>query len=314
VHRLRSLTRRQAILAAGACLLCAAVAAAALTGNVGLALTLLAGFFTILFAGLLLIARRISGLARAQRRQQADVRTVLDQTQRRLLGAMEELLLHSGDRHRELNESVAGQLRSQTRDLEAVVQLYQHVTPRGPMPPALAPAALLGLVHLIRTRRPRRVLELGSGTSTIWMAYALEQAGGTIVSLEHDAEVTARSRAAVAAHALVGVAEVREAPLRPLALEDRTFPWYDLEALADMHDVDLLVVHGPPAQTGPDARYPAMRLLEDRLAEAASVFVDDEDGVAGRWLETTEGLTREGEALLSYRRVVRELLQPQQAQ
>src|SRR4051794_26572731 len=98
MRRLRTLTRRQVILAVGACALCVAVAGAALTGNVGIALTLLAFFFTILFAGLLLVARRIAGLHRAQRRQQADVRAVLDQTQRRVLGAIEELVLHSGDR------------------------------------------------------------------------------------------------------------------------------------------------------------------------------------------------------------------------
>ncbi|MBM2617583.1 class I SAM-dependent methyltransferase [Actinoplanes sp. LDG1-06] len=307
---MRSLTRRQAILAAGACVLCAAVAAAALTGNVGLALTLLAVFFTILFGGLLLIARRISGLARAQRRQQNDVRAVLDQTQRRLLGAMEELLLHSGDRHRELDDSLAGRMRDHTRDIEAIVQLFQRVTPRAPMPPAHAPADLLDLLHLIRTRKPRFALELGSGTATIWLAYAMEQVGGRLVSLHHDADRAEQARASVATHALVGVAEVREAPLRPVTIADRSFPWYDLEAVADVHDVDLLVIDGPPASTGPDARFPALPLLTERLADAAAVFAADA-GVHGRWLETTEGLTREGEALLSYRRVVRQLSRSQ---
>ncbi|MGK5678754.1 class I SAM-dependent methyltransferase [Actinoplanes sp. URMC 104] len=310
MRRLPTLTRRQATTAAGACLLCAAVTAAALTGNVGLALTLLAVFFTILFAGLLLIARRLSGLQRAQRRHQDDVRAVLDQTQRRVLGAIEELLLHSGDRHREMAGTLAHQLRAQTREVEALVQLFQQVTPRAPMPPVTDGATLLDVLHLIRTRRPRRVLELG-GASAVWIAYALEQTGGKLLTLDHDAAGAERTRAALAAHGLTEVAEVREAPLRPIAVEDRTSAWYDLESLADVHDVDLLVVGGPPETTGPDARYPALRLLEDRLAEAAAVFVLGEPDVLGRWLEKTEGLTREGEALVSYRRVVRQLSRSQ---
>ena len=332
MRRLRNLTRRQAILAAGAAALCAAVAGAALTGRVGIALTVLAVFFAVLFGGLLMIARRLAALQQAQRRAQADLRAVLDQTQRRLLAAVEELLLHSGDRHREVTETLAAQqkslahgtdllLRAQTREVEALVQLFQGLTPRAPMPSsggfALNPTDLLDLLHLVRTRRPRVVLELGSGTSTVWIAYALEQIGGRLISLDHDPGYAARTRAALATHGLTEVAEVRDAPLRPVVLDGRSFPWYDTEALADVREVDLLLIDGPPEKTGPDARYPAMRVLEDRLADTATVIFDDAHRQAERealrkWVETIEGLTEEGEALgrhavLSYRRVVRQL-------
>ncbi|WP_250027288.1 class I SAM-dependent methyltransferase [Paractinoplanes maris] len=287
MRRFRNLTRRQIVSAGGACVLCAAVAGAALTGNVGLALTLLAVFFTILFAGLLLVARRLSGLQRLQRRQQTDARTVLDQTQRRMLGALEELLLHSGDRHREAADRAA----AQTREIEAFVQLFHQVTPRAPMPPSGGAVPLLDLLHLIRTRRPRVVLELGGGAPTVWMAYAVEEAGGRLVSLDHDAARAGRTRAGLTAHALAGVAEIREAPL---------------EALADLRDVGLLVVERTDLLTGPDAAA-TMRLLTAVLADTATVCLAGAPEAAARWLETTEGLTREGEALLSYRRVVREL-------
>ncbi|XVU24327.1 hypothetical protein ACQPZJ_45055 [Actinoplanes sp. CA-054009] len=111
MRRLRNLTRRQAGLLAGACLLCAAVAAAALTGYVGVALTVLGLFFAVLIGGLLLVIRRLATLQRAHRKAQAETRAVLDQTQRRVLGAIEELLLHSGDRHREISDALAAQQR-----------------------------------------------------------------------------------------------------------------------------------------------------------------------------------------------------------
>ena len=285
MRRLRRLTRRQAILAAGACVLCAAVAAAALTGNVGLALTLLAVFFTILFGGLLLVARRLAGLQRAQRRHQDDVRTVLDQTQRRLLGALEELLLHSGDRHRELTEALAGQ----TRDVEALIQLHRAVEPRAPMPPADGVAALLDLLHLIRTRKPGLVVELGGGASTVWTAYALEASGGRLVSLAPDAQQTReelarhglaqRTREELARHGLAEIVDVRE----------------ERGDLTDLTGIDLLIVRGEPDL--------ARTLLPGRLADGAAVVVDEAyRGV----LETTVGLTREGEA-----HVVRQLSRSQ---
>nr|WP_255643833.1 class I SAM-dependent methyltransferase [Actinoplanes polyasparticus] len=283
MRRLRSLTRRQVVSASGACVLCVAVAAAALTGNVGLALTLLAVFFTILFAGLLLLARRLSGLQRLQRRQQTDARTVLDHTQRRLLSALEELLLHSGDRHEEL----ADRMGAQTRQVEATVQLFQQITPRAPMPPSGGAAELLDVLHLIRTRRPRLVLELGAGAATVWMAYAVEESGGRLVSLDPDASRVERTRAALATHQLGEVAEVRVGTVSS-------------EALAGVHDIGLLVVGGPVGKPDRD-------LLVSRLAAVARVFLRGTPEAVGPWLETTEGLTGEGEALLSYRRVVREL-------
>ena len=331
MDRLRKLTRRQAVLAGGVAVLCAAVAGTALTGRFGAALTILSVFFAGLLAGLLILARRLSGMQRANRTAQTDLRGVLEQTQRRLLGAVEEMLLHNGDRHRELTETLAAQqksaahgtdllLRAQTREVEALVQLFQDFTPRAPMPSsggfALNPTDLLELLYLIKTRRPRLVLELGSGTSSVWIAYALEQTGGRLISLDHDPGYAAKTRAALVAHGLTGAAEVRDAPLRPVVVDDRTFPWYDTAALADLADVEMLLIDGPPEKTGPDARYPALRVLEGQLADQATIVFDDahrhDERIAlRRWVETIEGLTEEGEALgrhavLSYKRIVRQ--------
>src|SRR4051812_46709823 len=163
----RNVTRRQAVVLAGVTVLSAAVAGSALTGHFGVALTALTVLVAALLGGMLLLARRLSGLQQANRRAQADLRAVLDQTQRRLLGAVEEMLLNAGDRHRELTDTPAAQqksgahgtallLRAQTREVEALVQLFQGFTPRAPMPPsggfALTPTDLLDLLHLVRTR------------------------------------------------------------------------------------------------------------------------------------------------------------------
>ena len=367
MRRLRKFTRRQVAALTGAAVLGAAVAGSALTGRLGVALTVLAVFLTGLLGGVLLLARRLAGLLTVNRATQQDMQVVLDQTQRRVLGAVEELLLHAGDRHRELTDALAAQqkaaaigtdklLRAQTAEVEALVQLFQGFTPRAPMPSsggfALNPTDLLDLLHLIRTRRPagdcrggarssrspgsprswrrstcwrpRLVLELGSGTSTVWLGYALEQVGGRLVSLDHDPRFAEKTRAALAALGLDAVAEVRDAPLRPVVLDDRSFSWYDPDALADLREVDLLLIDGPPERTGRDARYPALPVLKDRLADTATIVFDDahrhdEQVALRRWVETIEGLTDEGEApgrhaVLSYRRVAHRLTPVQRGQ
>jgi predicted O-methyltransferase YrrM len=323
--RLQNLSRRQATGLLVMTALCGGVAVASGTGHPGAAASLLAVLLAGVLTGLVLLSRRIGAASRTDRAAQRDLRIVLEQMQRRLVAAVEKERLTAGERHRELTETLAKNqrlaahgtdllLRAQSREVEALMQLFQGFTPRAPMPSsgdfALNPTDLLELIHLLRTREPRLVVELGSGTSSVWIAYALERTGGRLVSLDHDAEYARRTRALLAAHGLSGVAEVREAPLTPLSIDGKSFQWYDVAQLADLRDIDLLVVDGPPEATGPDARFPALHVLEQKLADTATIVFDDanrqdEQAALRRWTETVGGLSREREllgrhAVLSY--------------
>ena len=77
--------------------------------------------------------------------------------------------------------------------------LNAFMSPRRPLPPweaYMASAELLECIwQLIHKERPTRVLELGSGMSTLVIAYALESTGqGTLCSLEDHAGYAARTR------------------------------------------------------------------------------------------------------------------------
>ncbi|WP_306215371.1 O-methyltransferase [Actinoplanes sp. RD1] len=325
--RLQSLTRPQAVVLMAALVLVAGTCAAAAAGRQGLAISLLAVLLLVVLLGILHLSRWMTGLHRANQAASRDLRTVVEQMQRRVVATVEKERLSAGDRHQELKQTVTRGLRQhshgtdlllrgQSREIEAMFQLFADFTPRAPMPSsgdfALNPSDLLDLLHLVRLRRPGLVLELGSGTSTVWLAYALEQAGGRLVSLDHDPEYAARTREMLDAHGLAAVAEVRTAPLADLTADGRTYPWYDIEQLADLHDIDLVLIDGPPAATGPDARYPAMHALESRLAPVATVVLDDanrtdEQEAVRRWTERIGGLTVEPRmlgrhAVLSYLR------------
>jgi predicted O-methyltransferase YrrM len=258
-------------------------------------------------------ARRLADELRSLADAQAHLTDRVDFAQRRIVGTLETERLAAADRHQESLAALDNTERrvlkgglDQTSEVEALLQLYRDFQPRAPMPLsghwAMNATGLLELVFLLNAKRPKVVLEAGSGTSTVWIAYAIERIGGRLVSVDHDRGYAERTRRLLDVHGLSGVAEIREAPLCPLTLDGEGFQWYDVAAFEGLADVDLLVVDGPPGGVGHHARYPAVRVLEQRLSPVATVVLDDADRAGEqhaiqRWLETVDGLAREQEVL-----------------
>lgn len=194
------------------------------------------------------------------------------------------------------------QQQRQTQQVEALLELYARVKPTAPMPPAgltaLNPNALLELWHLVQQARPGLVVELGSGTSTVWIGYALAEFGGRLVSVEHDSTYAEVTRQHVRRHGLEQHVEVRDAPLSGLELGERKFVWYDANTFADLSGIEFLLVDGPPGNTCPHARLPALPVLEERLAPRCTVILDDarrtdEQEILESWEDSVKTVTRE---------------------
>ncbi len=71
--------------------------------------------------------------------------------------------------------------------------------------------------------------------------------------------------------------------------EDAAQPWYDLKAVADLKEIGLVFVDGPPEATAPQARYPAVPALLPHCATDAVIVLDDtvrraERDLSDRWL------------------------------
>ncbi|GID97466.1 class I SAM-dependent methyltransferase [Amorphoplanes digitatis] len=325
--RVRSLTRPQTVILTILSVCCLGVWSAAATGHQGIALSLLASLLLGVLLGILHLSRWISGVYRANQNANRELRLIMEQLQRRVVATVEKERVTAGDRHQDLTRTVTRGLRqsghgtdlllrAQSREIEAMFQLFRQCTPRAPMPSsgdfALNPTDLLDLLYLVRLRRPQLVVELGSGTSTVWLGYALAEHGGKLISIDHDPGYARQTRALIAAHELDDVVQVREAPLREVTANGKPYQWYDVEQLADLSDIDLLLIDGPPAATGPDARYPALSVLAGRLAGTATVILDDtnrqqEREAVQRWISEVPGLTEEQRLLgrhtvLSYSR------------
>jgi predicted O-methyltransferase YrrM len=132
--------------------------------------------------------------------------------------------------------------------------------------------------HLIRRQRPKLMMELGSGSSTVLFAAALRANGsGRLISIEHESEHAKHTAAMLAQAGLSDRAELVLAPLSDLALNGRTFQWYDLGSLLGTltEKIDLLFVDGPPGKVQSLSRFPALPILAPHLSPRAMVIVDD---------------------------------------
>ena len=182
--------------------------------------------------------------------------------------------------------------------------------------PSLDPRGLAVVLNDIALHDRRRIVELGGGISTLYVARLLAQRaessaeGGTagprplLITVEHDPAWTAQLARALAAEGLERWVRLVTAPLVPCPLAPEGAAWYDLGELrpaieeAAPDGVDLLLVDGPRSGgTGPEAvsRYPALPFFRPYLADGFTLLLDDarrqgERRVLARWASEEGGL------------------------
>ena len=138
----------------------------------------------------------------------------------------------------------------------------------------MRPAGLVVVCNEIVHRSSTRIVECGSGVSTVVLARLLRQRGGaaTLAALEHDPHWAALVTDLLQRESLDDLAHVVHAPL------EHDPPWYARAALTKMpDDIDLLLVDGPPAHAPGQGRRraPALNAFEARLTQTATVVLDD---------------------------------------
>lgn len=144
-------------------------------------------------------------------------------------------------------------------------------------------AFLHRIVDTVEALRPRAVVELGAGASTLIAAKALAlNGGGRLVSFDQHDDFVEATRVWLGEHGLR--ADLYAAPL---TAAPGGWPglWYDLRHLPET--IDLLIIDGPPWTLHPLVRGAADSLF-DRLPVGGKVLLDDaarpgERLVARRW-------------------------------
>jgi predicted O-methyltransferase YrrM len=290
----------------------AAVAGLALLGALwalivehSVALAVVIGLQMALTGATLLIWRRLGRLERSDRSVQQKLEEVGVSIHRLatevkdgavaqpLLDAFGIERLDAAARERELGARIAEGVRQSAADTAALLNLFTLVRVEQEVPPpdgwALQAETLLAMVGHVLSERPTTVVECGSGTSTVWLAYALRQVGsGRLVALEHDEHYAEVTQQALVRNGLQDWADVRIAPLESVRAGGEEHKWYARAAWEDLTKIDLVLVDGPPGHVANHARYPAFPSLAAALAPNATVVLDDvnrpqEQAVLDRW-------------------------------
>lgn len=225
-----------------------------------------------------------AGLAYQEGRDQNDIPQIQLSDSSQLKGIVSTLRKH-----------ITTTVRDGTRQVESLIQLAPYYTDKKmPMPStgnfAIDAQALAHLITLVEDQRPKKILELGSGTSTIWLGYLCKSYGGKLITLDHLSDYLEATKVAISRHDLNDEVEARLAPLEDIECNGQVYSWYSKSSVEDLFDIDLLVIDGPPAATGKNARYPALPEIVARLSSHATVVLDDahrdeELSIIDEWLE-----------------------------
>lgn len=184
-------------------------------------------------------------------------------------------------------------LRAQERHVWETHNIFRVLQGGAPLPLPGGWAAstdLLGeMVRTVSSHRPRLVVELGSGVSTLVIAAALRANGaGRLISIDADDDYATRTREQLQRHDLADWVQLRLAALQTMDFEGVSRPWYDSKVFAELKEVDMLLIDGPPRLLRWDIRYPALPFFWTRLRPGAIVLLDDaarpsERAIAKTW-------------------------------
>jgi hypothetical protein len=147
---------------------------------------------------------------------------------------------------------------------------------------ALGPRSIDELVEIVQRVRPDAIIEFGSGSSTVVLAWAIREVWGPnasprIVSIEQDLEQMGRTRMLLDRAGLGAEAVVLVAPLAEQVIEGRRTICYALpEGFGDaLHGrlADLIVIDGPAGVPG--VRFGTLPLARPHARDGARFVLDD---------------------------------------
>jgi len=134
---------------------------------------------------------------------------------------------------------------------------------------AASPDVLLTLANTSQKIKPKVILDLGSGASTLVLAKA--SPGAKVFSIDHLPEFASKTRSLLEDHQITNV-DLRVAPLSPNSAGS---DWYETSALSDIDQIDLLFIDGPPGSKDEKARHPVLEHCLSKLSPKAVIVIDD---------------------------------------
>lgn len=154
---------------------------------------------------------------------------------------------------------------------------------------AMTPESIVYILNEIIINQRRRILELGMGLSTLFIAKLMQDIPEIqLISVDHDPGWIDICRAQLKSkHLETDRHRIVHAPLKKIDksdfeavdANDATSEYYDLNALhvGQSFKPDLVIIDGPPAwrEDIAEARVPAYEVLLPIIHDDATIFIDD---------------------------------------
>ena len=175
---------------------------------------------------------------------------------------------------------VESHLLAEMRALFTLTALAPHGFVPWPKP-SLSPTALATVLNDIVVNDRMVVVELGSGTSTVFLARILQRTGGKLWSIDQDETWSRKVGKFLEREGMGDGVELVVAPLTSFSGPDVAGEWYSdavLSATLPSEGIDLLLVDGPASDTAnPRIRYPAAVFFFGAMADECTIVLDDAD-------------------------------------
>jgi len=131
------------------------------------------------------------------------------------------------------------------------------------------------IARQVLSNKPLHILECGSGLTTLVLAKACQMSRqGHVYTLENGQVYAETTEQIIDSYALNDYVTVMQAPLMDYPLGENTYQWYPTTELPAV-EFDMFVIDGPAGFIQKHSRYPALPLMQDRMAAGCRVFLDD---------------------------------------
>lgn len=187
------------------------------------------------------------------------------------------------------NQSLAKAENEKTfKQLSAYQSVIDYLKPRLPLPAmrswAVSPDLAQYLIEHIDQYKPKVILEIGCGVSTLVNAYCCEKNGrGKVISIDSEAEYAKTFEEKVVRHGLGEHSDIIVSDFKNFDFSGGKWKWYDIDFDA-LPMIDLLFVDAPYYHLQSNARYPALPLLADKIQPGGFVLLDDASRKDIRWV------------------------------
>lgn len=240
----------------------------------------------------------------------ADMFTELSQALEKFAVAREDKLEKAlVSTRKSIERVVRGETSNSTKQIEAYLGIQDYIRHGTHLPPfhgwPISPDFALFMLDMLDRNRYDVIVEFGSGSSTLLLASSRERLHGNAgldvtqhLAFEHSEKYYEETLASLKRRGLDNSVRLVHAPLQSYAAPDNAvYDFYNCRSeLADARRIltkpdarILVIVDGPPAATGPHARYPALPII---LESFSGLYIDvllddysreDEKEVAQKW-------------------------------